>query len=334
MTLTKTPTRRPASADRKRTGQHHRHSRRYVKTYWPYIPVLAVLLCGVFVNNWLGQANHSVLGYATNITTDALLSGTNAQRSGETPLTLNSQLAAAAQAKANDMATRDYWSHVTPDGQQPWSFIDATGYNYQAAGENLAYGFGTSSEVIEAWMNSPEHRANILNANYRDVGFGIINIANYQNEGPQTLVVAMYAQPMIATTAVAAPSSGNQAALPPVQTAPKPATSVTSTPTTPDTTATTQPTSTATAATQPVHFVDQQRVARIQLITGVPWTQLALAALCGAVLVLFLLRHSFAWHKTLVKGERFVLHHPALDTAGATVIVVCLLLIQTTGLIR
>jgi hypothetical protein len=296
---------------------------------------LAVLLCGVFVNNWLGRANHSVLGYATNITTDALLSGTNAQRSGqqETSLTLNSQLTAAAQAKANDMAARDYWSHVTPDGQQPWSFIDATGYKYQAAGENLAYGFGTSSEVIEAWMNSPEHRANILNANYRDVGFGIINIANYQNEGPQTLVVAMYAQPMMTAVATATPPP-NQTTLSPAQTAPQSTAPVATTPMAPDTTATTQPAGTAAAAGQPVRVVDQQRVARIQLMTGVPGTQLVLAALCGAVLVLFLLRHSFAWHKALIKGERFVLHHPALDTAGATVIVVCLLLIQTTGLIR
>jgi uncharacterized protein YkwD len=335
MTLTKATPKRPRPTDRKRSGQHHRHSSHYVKTYWPYLPVLAIMLVGFVLSNWLGHMHHTVLGYATSISGDALLADTNAQRAvqQQTALTINAQLTQAAQAKANDMAARDYWSHVTPDGKQPWSFIDNAGYEYQAAGENLAYGFGTSSEVIEAWMNSPEHRANILNASYRDVGFGIINIANYQGEGPQTLVVAMYAQPLVATVAAAAPAPSPTTPAP-VQAAPAPAaTPVTTTPP-PDTTATTQPAGKTPAATPPARSVDQQRVARIQLMTGAPWVQLALAALCGGVIVLFLVRHSFAWHKTLVKGERFVLHHPALDAAGATVIVACLLLVQTTGLIR
>src|SRR6185369_9999820 len=107
-------------------------------------------------------------------------------------LQLNDQLAAAAQAKANDMARRGYWSHVTPDGKQPWSFVEASGYQYEAAGENLAYGFGSSDEVMTAWMHSPEHRANILNSVYQDVGFATANVPNYRGTGPETIVVAMY----------------------------------------------------------------------------------------------------------------------------------------------
>jgi uncharacterized protein YkwD len=340
MTLTKATPKRPRPADRKRSGQHHRHSRHYVKTYWPYLPVLAIMLCGLVLNNWLGKVNHSVLGYATDVSGAALLADTNTQRAaqGEKPLSMNGQLTTAAQAKANDMAARDYWSHVTPDGQQPWVFIDNAGYSYQAAGENLAYGFGTSDQIIDAWMNSPEHRANILNASYQDVGFGIINIANYQGEGPQTLVVAMYAQPLVAPAAAAAPTP----AKPTPATAPTQTTQTAPVPTTPITTATPESQQNATtkaadnsaAAGQPVRTVSEERVARIQLMTGAAWTQLALAALAGGIIVLFLLRHTFAWHKALIKGERFVLHHPAIDAAGATVIVVSLLLIQTTGLIR
>lgn len=340
MTLTKTPAKRPRPVDRKRSGQHHRQSRHYVKTYWPYLPVLAIMLCGFVLNNWLGKVNHSVLGYATDVSSSALLADTNSQRAaqGEKALAINSQLTAAAQAKANDMAARDYWSHVTPDGQQPWVFIDNAGYSYQAAGENLAYGFGTSAQIIDAWMNSPEHRANILNASYQDVGFGIINIANYQGEGPQTLVVAMYAQPLVAPVATATPTptkpTPTAAPTQTTQTAPTPATPITTATPEPAQNATTKTASNSAAAAQPTRALSEERVARIQLMTGAAWSQLALAALAGGIIVLFLLRHTFAWHKALVKGERFVLHHPALDAAGATVIVVSLLLVQTTGLIR
>jgi hypothetical protein len=71
------------------------------------------------------------------------------------------------------MAARDYWSHNTPDGQTPWSFITAAGYNYQTAGENLAYGFSTASDTVTGWMNSTEHRANILNGKFKELGVGV-----------------------------------------------------------------------------------------------------------------------------------------------------------------
>src|SRR5438105_1975635 len=150
MTLTKQKPRRPSTTSRKRTGQHHRHSQHYAKAYWPYLPIVAVLALGIALNSWLGHMNHSVLGYATDMSTQSLLDDTNAQRSGnsETTLHLNAQLDQAAQAKANDMSTRDYWSHNTPDGQTPWTFITATGYSYQTAGENLAYGFSTAADTI------------------------------------------------------------------------------------------------------------------------------------------------------------------------------------------
>ncbi len=207
MTLSKQKTRRPTTNHRKLTGQHHKQGPHYIKAYWPYLPMIGILLLGILANSWFARVNHSVLGYATDISISSLLSGTNDQRSanGEAGLGLNGQLDQAAQAKANDMAARDYWSHNTPDGQTPWTFITAAGYSYQTAGENLAYGFDTSSATITGWMNSPGHRANILNTSFTEVGFGIVNIPNYQGSGPQTLVVAMYASPASQAVAAATP---------------------------------------------------------------------------------------------------------------------------------
>ena len=80
----------------------------------------------------------NVLAYATNVSHSGLLSYTNQNRSanGLAGLTLQSQLNSAAQAKANDMVAKDYWSHTSPDGRQPWDFITAAGYSYSTAGEN------------------------------------------------------------------------------------------------------------------------------------------------------------------------------------------------------
>ena len=71
------------------------------------------------------------------------------------------------------MFSKDYWAHNAPDGTTPWVFIKNTGYNYIYAGENLARGFNSASDVINAWMNSPEHRQNVLSPNYQNVGFAV-----------------------------------------------------------------------------------------------------------------------------------------------------------------
>ena len=164
-----------------------------------------IVTLGILLNTWIGSLNRTVLGYATNISVTGLLDGTNQQRNanGLGSLSLNNTLSQAAQAKAADMSANDYWSHNSPSGATPWTFIGATGYAYQTAGENLAYGFTTSSDTITGWMNSPGHKANILHTSFSEVGFGIIDIANYQGKGPQTLVVAMYALPAASQTAPA-----------------------------------------------------------------------------------------------------------------------------------
>lgn len=295
MTLTKQKRVSPSVAHRKRTGRHHKQNDHYVKTYWPYIPVFAVLLAGVVLNGFIGRQHHSVLGYSTNISSQVLLAETNGERSNRhlPALQLNSELTAAAQAKANDMARRGYWSHVTPDGQQPWAFIANAGYQYEAAGENLAYGFGSSSDVMTAWMHSPEHKANIMNAVYQDVGFATADVANYQGTGPQTIVVAEYGEPV----GMINPETGD------------------------------------TTSKQVVLGTSAQPVSRISLISTASWMPLLLAAMVGSALTLFFVRHAFAWHKVLVKSERFFIAHPFFDAFLMSLAVLGLLLSHAAGTI-
>ncbi len=210
MKRTKQKPARPTIRTRRVTGQHHLRTHHYLNVYWPYLPIFAVLGIGIFFSSLLARQHHSALGYATDVSSQQLLADSNEGRlaNHQPSLQISPQLTAAAQSKAKDMAGRNYWSHVTPDGKQPWSFIDASGYQYRAAGENLAYGFGTSGQVLTAWLHSPEHRANVLNSNFQDVGFAMANVANYRGNGPETIVVALYGEPVsgIETTNHALPA--------------------------------------------------------------------------------------------------------------------------------
>ncbi|MGH9856846.1 MAG: CAP domain-containing protein [Acidobacteriota bacterium] len=137
--------------------------------------VIAFLVAGLVIFAGAQKQYPAVLGDATSISVEELLSDTNLKRQehGLVPLTLNTQLSQAAAQKAQDMFAKNYWAHVSPDGTTPWVFIKASGYEYLYAGENLARGFDNSSAVVEAWMNSPTHRENVLSAHYTDIGFAI-----------------------------------------------------------------------------------------------------------------------------------------------------------------
>jgi len=125
-----------------------------------------------------------------------LSSLTNEERQSQnlSSLTVNSLLQKAAEMKANDMATKGYFAHTSPEGKTPWYWIDLSGYKYQYAGENLAINFNDSKDVTNAWMNSPTHRANIVKDKYTEVGTGI---ATGIYQGRQTIFVAqVYANPI------------------------------------------------------------------------------------------------------------------------------------------
>ena len=134
----------------------------------------------------------SVLGISSDVSNQQLLILTNQDRlqSGLPALTDNQELDQAAANKAADMFAKDYWAHNSPTGATPWDFIKGAGYNYVYAGENLARGYTTSSDVINAWMASPEHRQNMLSPHYQNVGFAV---ATGKLNGEDTvLVVEMF----------------------------------------------------------------------------------------------------------------------------------------------
>lgn len=89
------------------------------------------------------------------------------------PLTEDAQLEKAAQAHSDDMAARNFFEHTNPDGADPGQRITAAGYRWSTYGENIAQGQQTPQAVMESWMNSPGHRANILNCSFKNIGVGV-----------------------------------------------------------------------------------------------------------------------------------------------------------------
>lgn len=93
-------------------------------------------------------------------------------------LKLNSELNAAAQNHSQDMAVSDYFSHTGKNGSQPWDRAKVVGYEAQSMGENIAAGYTTPEIVVQGWIDSPGHRANLLNSNYTELGVGYFLLEN------------------------------------------------------------------------------------------------------------------------------------------------------------
>lgn len=108
-------------------------------------------------------------------------------------LTISPTLTQAAQAKADDMAAGGYFAHVSPDGKNSWYWFKQAGYQFSYAGENLAVDFSDSGDVERAWMNSPTHRANILDGHFTQVGIATAQ-GMYQGH-PTVFVVQMFGTP-------------------------------------------------------------------------------------------------------------------------------------------
>ncbi|MES2059576.1 MAG: CAP domain-containing protein [Patescibacteria group bacterium] len=136
-------------------------------------------------SNWLAAVYSSVLVDMANSDRVAYSLG---------GLKTNPVLENAALMKAKDMVTKGYFAHFSPDGKAPWDWIKLAGYKYEYAGENLAIDFTDSGDVNAAWMNSPSHRANILNQHYTEIGIATQK-GIYQGR-ETTFVVEMFANPL------------------------------------------------------------------------------------------------------------------------------------------
>lgn len=100
------------------------------------------------------------------------------QENGLTPLNWAEDLAAVARAHSRDMIDRSFFSHTNPDGLSPFDRLKNSGIRYTAAAENIAYGQKTAQAVMDGWMNSSGHRANILNKNVKEIGIGAVKNNN------------------------------------------------------------------------------------------------------------------------------------------------------------
>lgn len=148
---------------------------------------------GLLVANLFGRS--AMPDFLAAVVSSEIISLTNVERAQAETISLreNPLLAAAAQRKAEDMAARGYFSHTGPDGKPPWSWIAEAGYDYHFAGENLAVHFVDSSDVVEAWMDSPSHRANIVKPLYQEIGVGVAH-GSYQGS-PAIFVVQFFGTP-------------------------------------------------------------------------------------------------------------------------------------------
>ncbi len=158
--------------------------------------MIVCALGGIFVFLWIFSYSHSAL--ASEITAENIVKVVNAERQARylEPLNANSKLENAAKNKSIDMIVKNYFEHYA-NGRTPWSFIRNEDYEYSIAGENLAMGYSTAEGVVNAWMNSPTHRANILNPEYEDIGVGVVKGAYFEDGKvvDTTITTEMFAKP-------------------------------------------------------------------------------------------------------------------------------------------
>lgn len=167
------------------------------------IPVLVIL--GViyalfeFVNEKSFSKTNQYVSSSqmSQINADELLKLTNGERQKKNlkPLSRSTKLDQAAELKLNDMVGKNYWDHVSPSGKSPWNFFSLVGYSYIYAGENLARDFYDVESLVNAWMNSKEHKENILSPNFTEVGFAVKK-ADFQGIKNTTLVVQELGTPV------------------------------------------------------------------------------------------------------------------------------------------
>jgi hypothetical protein len=160
-----------------------------ILTGWKALGIYTIISLSVFIlNSPFCQVKLS--HFLADITQQAIIDQINPIRAdrGFLGLKASPKLAQAAQMKAEDMIARGYFSHVGPNGEEPWSWFEKAGYDYAAAGENLAVNYFDTNILIEAWLNSPAHAKNILNGYFTDVGIGIAK-GDIPGKGNSTIVV-------------------------------------------------------------------------------------------------------------------------------------------------
>ena len=180
---------------RKRNGYRPYLTNRYG------IALIIMMVFSVAIN--YTQEGPDVLGAEVEIQPAQLLQEVNNERASEDlpALSIDQNLAYAAEAKARDMIANQYWAHESPSGVTPWKWVNESGYHYAYAGENLAKNFASAGSTVAAWMASEGHRRNVMHEYYTDAGFAVVD-GELDGENV-TLVVALFATPAASLTTVA-----------------------------------------------------------------------------------------------------------------------------------
>lgn len=322
--------------------KHNDHRPHLIRAHG--LALMALLIVGVQLTANLARpaSLQHVLAYATDITPVALLDQTNQQRAanGLPALRLESRLNQSATLKAGNMFSENYWAHVSPSGLQPWHWFTQAGYGYSYAGENLAKDFDTSSGAIQGWMNSPGHRANILNANYTDVGFAVQN--GTLQGGQTTLVVAHYGAtggttvaanvpaptptpaPKVAAKATPAPAPAPTAAATPIPTvAPTPAATPSPSPTPQPVVAVGQATPSAPAPQQYSLFKP------LSIIHTLNFGTLVTIGLLLILLIVYIVTHLTVWRKDLGRWRHA--HYRLFAAAQISSLAIVIVLLSISG---
>jgi len=159
------------------------------------VMVTATVIVILFFASVVGTYLVKHTNFLANIQSAFLVDLANIDRSSEglNYLAINDKLTRAAQLKADDMARKSYFAHTSPEGVTPWHWFDQAQYDYIYAGENLAVNFSRGEDVQRAWMNSPSHKANILNNKYKEIG--IATAEGVYKGRNTTFVVQMFGSP-------------------------------------------------------------------------------------------------------------------------------------------
>ena len=157
-------------------SEHNGHKPHFLRHKALHFYSAAMIAVKVFVVVFAFITFPSIAEFST-VTSNRIIELTNQARieQGLPILMHNSVLDQSAMMKAQDMLANNYFAHNRPsDGTTPWEWFKAAGYNYTFAGENLAMNFSEAEEAMSAWLASPSHKANIMNANYDEIGIAVV----------------------------------------------------------------------------------------------------------------------------------------------------------------
>lgn len=174
-----------------------------------FLAVLVILFASSRISSYI-VTKTSLLG---NVYSSVLVDLTNQDRKDNNvkPLVVNSVLEQAAKLKVQDMVSKNYFAHTSPEGLTPWHWFSVAGYTFVYAGENLAVGFDESFDVNQGWLNSPLHKKNIIDAHFTEIG--IATMEGKRNGRDTTYVVQLFGQPRAIKPATITAKNNSKAAV-------------------------------------------------------------------------------------------------------------------------